>query len=66
MVRGNSGYSNLGKVSPGKAQETEKKNRNLTMWVLRYMGSNKCTKQYIMVWLGIFELAVGMVRGNSG
>ena len=36
------------------------------MWVLRYMGSNKCTILYIMVWVGIFELAVGMVRGNSG
>ena len=36
------------------------------MWVLRYMGSNKCTTLYIMVWVGIFELAVGIVRGNSG
>ena len=36
------------------------------MWVLRYMGSNKCTILYITVWVGIFELAVGMVRGNSG
>ena len=32
------------------------------MWVLRYMGSNKCTILYKMVWVGIFELAVGMVR----
>ena len=36
------------------------------MWVLRYMGSKKCTILYIMVWVGIFELAVGIVRGNSG
>ena len=36
------------------------------MWVLRYMGSNKCTIRYIMVWVGIFELAVSKVRGNSG
>ena len=36
------------------------------MWVLRYMGSNKCTILYITEGVGIFELAVGMVRGNSG
>ena len=36
------------------------------MWVLRYMGSNKCTILYIMVWVGIFELAVSKVRDNSG
>ena len=36
------------------------------MWVLRYMGSNKCTILYITVWVGIFELEVSKVRGNSG
>ena len=36
------------------------------MWVLRYMGSNKCTILYITVGVGIFELEVGMARGNSG
>ena len=36
------------------------------MWVLRYMGSNKCTILYIMVWVGIFELAVSKVRDNLG
>ena len=29
------------------------------------MGSNKCTILYIMVLVGIFELAVSKVRGNS-
>ena len=36
------------------------------MWVLRYMGSNKCTILYITVGVGIFELAEKKVRGNSG
>ena len=30
------------------------------------MGSSKCTILYIMVLVGIFELAVSKVRGNSG
>ena len=35
------------------------------MWVLRYMGSNKCSILYITVGVGIFEIAVRMVRDNS-
>ena len=30
------------------------------------MGSNKCTILNKMVWVSIFELVVGIVRGNSG
>ena len=54
-------------MSPGRAQEIEKiKTKSHDVGSEIYMGSNKCTILYIMVWVGIFELAVGMVRSNSG
>ena len=36
------------------------------MWVLRYMGSNKCTILCITLGVSVFELEESKVRGNSG
>ena len=53
-------------MSPGRAQEIEKIKSKSHHVGSEICGSNKCTILYMMVWVGIFELAVGMVRGNSG
>ena len=53
-------------MSPGRAQEIEKIKSKSHHVGSEIYGVKKCTILYIMVWVGIFELAVGMVRGNSG